>query len=190
MLYLGFRWLHFVAVISWMAGILYLYRLLIYQAERGGSPESSELLTLMARRLYRYITRPAMIVSFVGGLGMLSQRPEVARTGPPAMSAAPFFDPPGNAIFCRRTSGYRNRNYHAARASCRAIERLLRRRAIVVDADQTIPAQGLRETPLPQRNQRCRNSSIPKAVPTSFQIHPVPVPQRRGGFFFDARRMD
>ena len=81
MLYLSFRWLHFVAVISWMAGILYLYRLLIYQAERGASSESSELLTLMARRLYRVITRPAMIVSFVGGLGMISQRPELARTG-------------------------------------------------------------------------------------------------------------
>lgn len=54
-----------------MAGILYLYRLLIYLAEKGSNPEIHSLLCLMSRRLYRYITVPAMIASFVGGLGMI-----------------------------------------------------------------------------------------------------------------------
>lgn len=80
-MYLFFKWLHLVAVISWMAGILYLYRLLIYEAERGAKPEIHELLILMARRLYRYITVPAMVVSFVGGAGMLTLNPSLFLTG-------------------------------------------------------------------------------------------------------------
>ena len=44
MLYLFFKWLHFVAVISWMAGILYLFRLYVNHAEKGQSPEVHEVL--------------------------------------------------------------------------------------------------------------------------------------------------
>lgn len=80
-MYLFFKWLHLVAVISWMAGILYLYRLLIYEAERGAKPEIHELLIFMARRLYRIITIPAMVVAFVGGIGMLTLNPTLAQSG-------------------------------------------------------------------------------------------------------------
>lgn len=72
MMYLWVKWLHIVAVISWMAGILYLYRLLIYHRERGvASREIHDLLSLMEYRLYTYITRPAMWVSVIAGLGMI-----------------------------------------------------------------------------------------------------------------------
>jgi putative membrane protein len=72
MMYLWMKWLHIVAVISWMAGILYLYRLLIYHRERGvSSREIHDLLSLMEYRLYTYITRPAMWVSVIAGLGMI-----------------------------------------------------------------------------------------------------------------------
>lgn len=77
MMYLALKWLHFIGLISWMAGILYLYRLHIYQAERGDNREISALLTLMARRLYRYITTPAMIVTYCAGIGMISLNPSV-----------------------------------------------------------------------------------------------------------------
>jgi len=77
MLYLFLKWLHFIGLISWMCGILYLYRLLVYQAEKGSNKDISELLTLMARRLYRYITTPAMIVSYCAGVGMLSMNPGI-----------------------------------------------------------------------------------------------------------------
>lgn len=80
-LYLFFKWLHLIAVISWMAGILYLYRLMINQAEHGHKPDNHALLNLMATRLYRIITFPAMIVSFVGGLGMVAIQPQIATTG-------------------------------------------------------------------------------------------------------------
>ena len=75
MAYLWLKWLHIVAVISWMAGILYLFRLLVYLAERGGDPSNKELLLLMARRLFKAITLPAMIVSYVAGLGMVGLVP-------------------------------------------------------------------------------------------------------------------
>ncbi|MEN9835810.1 MAG: hypothetical protein RL011_2003 [Pseudomonadota bacterium] len=78
-MYLWLKWLHVVSVISWMAGILYLYRLLIYLAERGSNGEIKDLLVLMARRLFKYITIPAAVVSYVAGLGMVAVLPEIAK---------------------------------------------------------------------------------------------------------------
>jgi protoporphyrinogen IX oxidase len=76
MMYLWMKWLHIIAVISWMAGILYLYRLLIYHRERGvNSREIHDLLSLMEYRLYTYITRPAMWVSFLAGVVMIWLNP-------------------------------------------------------------------------------------------------------------------
>lgn len=75
-MYLWMKWLHIVAVIAWMAGILYLYRLLIYHRERGvTSREIHDLLCVMERRLYRYITVPAMVVAAIAGLTMMGLNP-------------------------------------------------------------------------------------------------------------------
>jgi protoporphyrinogen IX oxidase len=60
--------LHIVAVISWMAGLLYLPRLMIYHCNAAKDSELSETLKVMERRLLRYIMRPAMIVSWIAGL--------------------------------------------------------------------------------------------------------------------------
>lgn len=67
-LYLWAKAIHVIAVISWMAGMLYLPRLLVYHAESEvGSPQS-ELLKVMERRLLRLIINPAMIVTWTFGL--------------------------------------------------------------------------------------------------------------------------
>lgn len=80
--YLLWKWLHIVAVISWMAGILYLYRLLIYHSERGRTDGSiHDLMTLMETRLYRYITIPAMWVAVAAGLAMIAVAPALGQTG-------------------------------------------------------------------------------------------------------------
>lgn len=71
MLYLFCKWLHFLALISWMAGILYLYRLFVNHVEAGESHDNHKLLSGMEDRLYRYITRPAMIVAWLAGVSML-----------------------------------------------------------------------------------------------------------------------
>ncbi|WP_108880247.1 CopD family protein [Anderseniella sp. Alg231-50] len=59
---------HLLAVISWMAGLLYLPRLMVYHADAGKGGELSETLKVMERRLLKAIMTPAMIVSWVFGI--------------------------------------------------------------------------------------------------------------------------
>ncbi len=59
---------HIIAVISWMAGLLYLPRLFVYHAESAKRSPQSETFKIMERRLLKYITTPAMIVSWALGL--------------------------------------------------------------------------------------------------------------------------
>lgn len=67
---------HVIAIISWMAGILYLYRLLVYAAERRHEhAQVEDLLKTMSRRLWKAITLPAMIASWVAGLTMIFVNP-------------------------------------------------------------------------------------------------------------------
>jgi protoporphyrinogen IX oxidase len=64
--YLLFKSLHLIAVISWMAGLLYLPRIFVYHAE-ASSESQIEIFKVMERKLYNYIMMPAMILSFVFG---------------------------------------------------------------------------------------------------------------------------
>ena len=66
--YLTFKELHLIAVISWMAGLLYLPRIFVYHAETKENKEQSETFKLMEKRLYFYIMNPAMILSWVFGI--------------------------------------------------------------------------------------------------------------------------
>ncbi len=66
--YLTFKALHLIAVISWMAGLLYLPRIFVYHSETKGNKEQSETFKLMEKRLYFYIMNPAMILSWIFGL--------------------------------------------------------------------------------------------------------------------------
>ena len=59
--------LHIVAVISWMAGLLYLPRLFVYHCEAEAGSRQSETFKVMERRLLRLIMNPAMIVVWVTG---------------------------------------------------------------------------------------------------------------------------
>ena len=66
-LYLLFKSLHLIAVISWMAGLLYLPRIFVYHAE---ADEDSQKLIFktMERKLYNYIMMPAMLLSWLFGI--------------------------------------------------------------------------------------------------------------------------
>ncbi len=66
-LYLLFKSLHLIAVISWMAGLLYLPRIFVYHAE---STELSQrtVFKIMERKLYNYIMMPAMMLSWLFGV--------------------------------------------------------------------------------------------------------------------------
>jgi putative membrane protein len=67
----AYNWIkaiHVIAVISWMAGMLYLPRLFVYHADAEKGSAQSETFKVMERRLLRAIINPAMIVSWVMGL--------------------------------------------------------------------------------------------------------------------------
>lgn len=66
--YAWIKAIHVIAVISWMAGLLYLPRLMVYHADAAPGSETSELFKVMERRLLQIIMTPAMIVSW--GLGL------------------------------------------------------------------------------------------------------------------------
>lgn len=59
---------HVIAIIAWMAGLLYLPRLFVYHAEAGAGTPQAETFKVMERRLYWYIVVPAMIASWIFGL--------------------------------------------------------------------------------------------------------------------------
>ena len=60
--------LHVISIIAWMAGLLYLPRLFVYHVDAPKGSVQSETFKVMERRLYRGITTPAMIASWVFGL--------------------------------------------------------------------------------------------------------------------------
>jgi putative membrane protein len=68
MLYLWLKAIHVIAVISWMAGMLYLPRLFVYHADTEVGSKQSETFKVMERRLLRAIINPAMGVTWVLGL--------------------------------------------------------------------------------------------------------------------------
>jgi len=59
--------LHVMAVISWMAGLLYLPRLFVYHCEAENGSRQSETFKVMEHRLLRYIMHPAMLLVWVTG---------------------------------------------------------------------------------------------------------------------------
>ena len=66
--YLLFKSLHLIAVISWMAGLLYLPRIFVYHTENNSELKVSEIFKVMERKLYFYIMTPAMALSWLFGL--------------------------------------------------------------------------------------------------------------------------
>ena len=60
--------LHIIAVIAWMAGMLYLPRLFVYHCEAESGSEQSETFKIMERRLLKVIINPAMILTWLAGL--------------------------------------------------------------------------------------------------------------------------
>ena len=66
--YLLFKSLHLIAVISWMAGLLYLPRIFVYHVENKEKKEATDIFEVMEKRLFYYIMRPAMVFTWIFGL--------------------------------------------------------------------------------------------------------------------------
>jgi protoporphyrinogen IX oxidase len=65
--------LHVIAVIAWMAAMLYLPRLFVYHTAAARGSDMSETFKVMERRLLKAIMTPAMIVTWIAGLWILSE---------------------------------------------------------------------------------------------------------------------
>ena len=70
--YLLFKSLHLISVISWMAGLLYLPRIFVYHVENLKDKNTSSIFKTMERKLYFYIMMPAMILTWIFGLILIS----------------------------------------------------------------------------------------------------------------------
>lgn len=70
--YFWLKGFHIIAIIAWMAGLLYLPRLFVYHADAEPGSEFSEKLKIMERRLLKAIMTPAMIVSLLLGGALLA----------------------------------------------------------------------------------------------------------------------
>ena len=69
--YLLFKSLHLIAVISWMAGLLYLPRIFVYHADNNIEKNTSETFKIMEKRLMFFIMTPAMILSWFFGISLI-----------------------------------------------------------------------------------------------------------------------
>jgi len=70
--YLLFKSLHLIAVISWMAGLLYLPRIFVYHTENLEDNNTSSIFKIMEKKLYLYIMMPAMVLSWIFGMILIS----------------------------------------------------------------------------------------------------------------------
>ncbi len=79
-MYLWVKALHIIAVIAWMAGMLYLPRLFVYHAGVAPGSPQSETFKVMEQRLLRYIMTPAMIATWLLGIALVIQGQYFAAT--------------------------------------------------------------------------------------------------------------
>jgi len=71
------RGIHIIAVIAWMAGMLYLPRLYVYHTKAIPGGELDSALQVMEVKLLRIIINPAMILTWLFGLSLMAARPDV-----------------------------------------------------------------------------------------------------------------
>ena len=70
-MYLLFKSLHLIAIVSWMAGLLYLPRIFVYHVENLEKKETVEIFKTMEKKLFYYIMYPAMFLSWIFGMVLL-----------------------------------------------------------------------------------------------------------------------
>lgn len=75
MLYFTFKALHLIAMVTWFAGLFYMFRLFVYHTENAEDAGCVRMLKTMERKLYKIITVPGMVATFVFGFSMLAMQP-------------------------------------------------------------------------------------------------------------------
>ena len=80
--FLIFKALHIISFISWMAGMLYLPRIFVYHSKAKAGSSESETFKIMEKRLLRFIMTPAMILTFIFGILLISTSPSYYMSAP------------------------------------------------------------------------------------------------------------
>ncbi len=75
-MFLWLKTLHILAVITWMAGVFYIYRLFAFHAARAESPDAAAILGVLERRLLMVVMWPGAVGSIVLGTALLVMRPD------------------------------------------------------------------------------------------------------------------
>ena len=81
-----FKSLHIIGFVTWFAGLFYLARIFVYHVEANDKPETERNIlqaqyNIMAERLYKIITNPAIIITWLFGIGMLVLNPAYLQGG-------------------------------------------------------------------------------------------------------------
>ena len=79
--YSWFKWVHYLAFVSWMAGLFYLPRLFVYHAENKDNKGFVEVVKIQEKKLYFYIQTPAFIATLLTGSFMLHAHKEILMVG-------------------------------------------------------------------------------------------------------------
>ncbi|MCV3497637.1 protoporphyrinogen oxidase HemJ [Campylobacter lari] len=79
--YLWIKMVHYLAFVSWMAGLFYLPRLFVYHAEHKDNKGFVEVVKIQERKLYFYIQTPAMIATAITGSLMMMANKDVLMVG-------------------------------------------------------------------------------------------------------------
>ena len=80
-MYFYFKALHIITFVAWFAGLFYVFRIMAYQAENKDNPQTVATLKTMARKLYKMVTMPAMVVTFILGLAMIGHQSVLMKAG-------------------------------------------------------------------------------------------------------------
>jgi putative membrane protein len=73
--------LHIISLVCWFAGLFYMPRLFVYHIQVFGNSKSNRLFKEMERKLYFYITTPAMVATWLFGLYLIKENPAVVEGG-------------------------------------------------------------------------------------------------------------
>ena len=120
-----FKALHLIAMVTWFAGLFYMFRLFVYWVENKSSSDVSKLLATMAHRLFFYITYPSMIATLVFGTLLLSQVPHQARMGWFQLKFVLILGLIGYHLFIGHTlTQFKKQNYFVTSRQCRMVNEI------------------------------------------------------------------
>lgn len=80
-MYLVLKSIHIISIVSWFAGLFYIFRLFVYHVQKRDSAETSAVFEVMERKLLRIIMNPAMILTYITGIWILVLNPDWLHMG-------------------------------------------------------------------------------------------------------------